>query len=127
MEAEGNRGVRELLARDYRRILDIALASGTRVILVEYPFDLPKDSIALANQAMRAISKERGIPLISSAEAAMRVPEPDRKWRWAAHPGTEINLEIARAIVPALLPPDAAFPNRQPADPATDPRAATLP
>lgn len=127
VEAEGDLGVRELLARDYRRIVDIALASGTRVILVEYPFDLPKNSIALANQAMRAISKERNIPLISSAEAAIRVPEPDRKWRWAAHPGSEINLEIARAIVSALLPPDADFPNRPPPEKATDPNSETLP
>ena len=112
VEVEGNRGVRELLVRDYRRIIDIALASGARVILVKYPFDLPKDSIALANQAMGKVSKERNIPLISSAEAAMRVPEPDRKWRWAAHPGSEINLEIARAIVPVLVEPDAGSPNR---------------
>lgn len=88
--------MRNLLMRDYRRIVEITRESGAEVIFVTDSFEALHKT-GHANNAMRNIGKDLDIPVISLGEAVMRVPEEERAWRWMAHPGSEINREIARA------------------------------
>ncbi len=117
IETQGGDGIRNLLMRDYRRIVEITRASGAQVIFVTYPFEAPAKS-EFANDAMRNVGKDLDIPVISSGEAVMRVPEEKREWRWMAHPGSEINREIARAIAPVIL--DGAEPGDRALQPEAD-------
>lgn len=93
--------MRELLARDYRRIVETARASGTEVILITYPFDLGPS--ARANAVMREMAAELDVPLVSSGDAAARVPDDERKWLWALHPTGPIYRELARDLATMIL------------------------
>ncbi len=98
--------MRDLLARDYRRIVDTARASGAEVIFITYPFDMaPTDR---PNAVMREMATKLDVPLVSSKDAAGRIPDHEGKWLWALHPSGPIYRELARDLAKLILSSEVA-------------------
>ncbi len=102
-----------LLEHDYRSMIEDVQSAGARPILVTYPVDL--NDHGRANTTMRKLASEYGIPLVSSWEAAQRVPLERRKWHWGMHPSQPIYAELVQDLGPLVLgevaPPDPTTQN----------------
>ena len=90
-----------LLEQDYRSIIEQVRDAGGRVILITYPVDLGNHG--RANRVMRRLGSEYGIPVVSSWEAAQRVPSDERHWHWGMHPSQPIYAELVQALGPVVL------------------------
>jgi hypothetical protein len=85
-------------------------------VLVTYPIEA--SWYRVANQAARGVAARHDLALVESALAVERVPEAERDWIWAAHPGARIYREIAAEVAPVVAAPGSdlrrRFPPRTP-------------
>ncbi|MFP8873422.1 MAG: SGNH/GDSL hydrolase family protein [Myxococcota bacterium] len=92
---------RSLLEQDYRSIIEQVRDAGGRLIFITYPVDLRNHG--RANAVMRRLGSEYGIPVVSSWEAAQRVPPDERHWHWGMHHSQPIYAELVRSLAPVVL------------------------
>jgi lysophospholipase L1-like esterase len=97
--------------------------AGIPLVLVTYPIEA--SWFRVANRAARAVATRYDVALVESVVAVERIPEAERDWIWAAHPGARIYREIAAEIAPVAAAPGAdlrrRFPPRTPAFVETSP------
>jgi lysophospholipase L1-like esterase len=102
---------------DLAAMADWLRDAGIPLVLVTYPIEA--SWYRVANQAAREVAARHDLALVESTLAVERIPEVERDWIWAAHPGSRIYREIAAEIAPVVAAPDSdlrrRFPPRTPA------------